>query len=225
MKKQLLLVLLIAMFLTPLNPTTAAAQHTIPVQTTTFLPIFDDSYIDPESVLADGGLVLEIGEGAAFEQIVVESPSAFAINPNNRNRTHTYTDDRIRISLSFNPEIVDNYSLASLVENFSAMNVEIFFPERDTENSTVFFKHFAPLEVLEEEAKLSRTDGMFMEFTAYEDQHLSGMIRGVMTAITTRTEDRNNPECVLDDIVGICYEDESTYLPFTVHFNIPVQEN
>lgn len=232
MKKQILFVILIALFLTPFNATNMAAQQTDPAQVTTFLPLFDDSYIDIDRVLADGGMVLEIGEGAEMDQVVVESPTAFAINcpvgvtcdATHRHRPHKYTHDRIRISLSFGPEIVNSYSLTSLVENFNAMNVEIFFPEQDTENSTVFFKHFAPLTVLGEEMNLSRTDGMSLEFTAYEDQYLRGTIQGVMTKITTRTEDPNNPECVLDDIVGICYKDESTNLPFTVHFNIPVDE-
>lgn len=133
-------------------------------------------------------------------------------------RAYSYDDEDIHLSISFNPEIVGNYSLASFEENFEYIDFQIYFPEKNTGDSIFYFKNLNPVR------QLGRTssEGLKFTFNAYENGNIQGAIEGTITTITEYIKS-DSLDCFTDDIMGICYTSEEANIPFNITFNLPLE--
>jgi len=178
------------------------------------------------------GIILEYGEEEHVTRIIERSPGHLKIacplgvicDENWDYRAHSYDDDNVNIYMSFGPELVNNYSLESLVESFNYFNLVIMFPDRSTEKTIVNFSSLDPLRELGSEVILMSTTGMQLDFFNFEDGRLRGEIKGIMTELTHITEDANDPNCFTGDIRGICSTNEAVNIPFVLSFNLLVNQ-
>lgn len=90
----------------------------------------------------------------------------------------------------------------------------VFFPEKKTASSEFYFSDLRPIR------KLNMVAENRFEFTidSYEKASLKGTLKGNITKIT-ETITSDDPNCISDDIQGICYESEEANIPFALNYD------
>lgn len=140
-------------------------------------------------------------------------------------RRHSYRDEDVRLLMTFDLGIINNYSLESLNKYFKAFEFILYFPEKSVEGDQVRFSPTEPLRTLGESITLTHTNGMKLVFDRFDNGRLVGSISGTIMTLTHFVLDPNDPACVLDDVRGACFRDETTEMPFTVTFDLNVQQD
>jgi len=170
-------------------------------------------------------------EGTAYRiahdaqgDLMISCPGGVVCDASFDYRAHHYEDEHIYLYLSFNPELVNDYSFDGLVEHFSYMNFNLKLPSLSSGDTEVYFHHREPLSELGVDNYLTHTDGMLLQFHSYIDGTLTASVSGTITTITHRTEGSSEPDCITDDILGLCYEEQAVYMPFSVDFALKVKE-
>ncbi|SHG78409.1 hypothetical protein [Ferrimonas marina] len=161
---------------------------------------------------------------ATSSELIISCPEGVSCDQSFDYRAQVFEDENIYIYLSFGPEIVDSYSLQTLSEHFNYLDFRLKLPDQSTEKTDVYFSHRQPVTELNVDTYPDNSDGMLLQFNDYSDHVLSGAISGIATQLTAYTEDATDPDCKTDDMMGICYENRETYMPFSVVFTIRVQE-
>jgi hypothetical protein len=132
-------------------------------------------------------------------------------------------DGRLSLHFQFTGQLpTEGLTLESIRREFMSLSIGLHFPDADIdEGNRSEFVYFSPgtLAELGQLITVRNTDGMQLDFTAYENERLSGTITGTITVLTHHIMS-DDPECITGDMVGICYEDEDVYLPFEVAFKM-----
>ena len=192
----------------------------------------DSDSLTDEEVLDDGGYVMVYTlDGQTYELrqdspelLEIACPAGEVCDETYDYRAHTYADGSLSLYLSFTPQLVGDYSYQSIVEHFNYADIRIPIPMLSTDNSEVYFQ---PLEVLRElsfNADIGRTSSFRLDLHDFGDGYLSGTWKGVITELTEHTEDVSDETCYTDDIQGECYETIPVNMPFTLHFNLKVEQ-
>lgn len=190
-----------------------------------------DSKTD-EEVLANGGYVLVYQlDGQTYElhqdsagPLAISCPAEVVCDGDYDYRAHFLNDGNLSLYFSFAPQLVGDYAYNSIVENFNYADIRIEMPALGTDNSEVYFQ---PLDVLRElnfNADIGRTSSFRLELHDFADGYLSGTWEGTITELTERTEDATDDSCYTDDIQGECYEAIPVNMPFSLHFNLEVEQ-
>lgn len=69
---------------------------------------------------------------------------------------------------------------------------------------------------------LSNDEGASIRFDDYTDKVLSGQIRGTLRERVVEVHDSKDPECLTDDMQGICYRSESMDRELMIDFRLLV---
>lgn len=190
-----------------------------------------DSKTD-EEVMANGGYVLlyEL-DGQTYElrqdstgPLAISCPENLVCDGDFDYRAHMFSDDNLTLYISFSPRLVGDYSYNSIVENFNYADMRIQVPTLGADNSEVYFQ---PLDVLRElsfNADIGRTSSFRLDLHDFEDGYLSGTWAGTITELTERTEDATDDDCYTTEIQGECYEAIPVNMPFSLHFNLEVEQ-
>lgn len=190
-----------------------------------------DSKTD-EEILASGGYVLEYVLDGQPYKVRSETSGVFEIEcPRNVvcdgtyvARAHVFHDDNIRMYLSFAPDLVGNYSYSTLLEHFNYGSLVVPVPMLNSTNSEVYFQSLEVLRELGYDAGIMGTTSFRLDLHDFTNGYLSGTWQGNIIELTERTEDLTDDECYTGDIMGECYERIPVTMPFTLQFNIEVEQ-
>lgn len=164
-------------------------------------------------------LLLEVGyDPENIEYLEISCPVGVICDENFTYRAYSFNNSELYFYISFNPGIIDNYSLESLRENFNYLDFRIYFPERNTANSEFYYSNRTPI------WELNQPTDNNLEFTidSYENGNMKGVIKGTITEITEFIQS-DSPDCITDDMMGICYKYEEANIPFTVNYNFRIE--
>jgi hypothetical protein len=146
-------------------------------------------------------------------------PKGVTCDKNYKYRAYWYSNEQASIYMSFNPLVVNNYSLEAFRKNFDYMDIRIYFPERNSENLKFYFSHFQPIRKL---GAFSQ-EGLRVEFSDYANNRLKGKVEGIIDRITEHISNSANPECRTGDIRGECFRHESAQIHFILEFDLAME--
>lgn len=152
------------------------------------------------------------------ERLKIKCPVGVVCDENYSYRAYSFEDDELLFYISFDSQIVDNYSLQSFRDHFGYLNFTIFFPEKATANSKFYYSNRAPVGELEEPSE----EGVEFSIDSYENGVIKGIITGTINRITeVITSDA--PECRTGDISGICAEYHEADIPFSIEYSFCIE--
>jgi len=131
-------------------------------------------------------------------------------------------DDRLSMNTAFTGAQLT--SVEQIKNEFAWFSFSLDFPDIISDDRREYISFSTEhLQELGKTITVRGTDGLRLDFTDYEGNLLSGTVQGTMTVLT-HTIMESSDDCISDDMVGVCYEDENVYLPFTIEFSLPVAE-
>ena len=172
-----------------------------------------------EKGFVSGPLALTVGASENNCEILeIKCPVGAVCDENFTYRAYSFEDRDLRVYLSFDPGVVDNYSLESFRENFNYLNFSILFPEKATADSRFYYSNRNPIR------DLGTTSGEGLEFTmnSYENGLLKGVIAGTIHEITEAITS-NDPNCMTGDIAGQCFRSHEVNIPFSVEYSFCIE--
>jgi hypothetical protein len=179
-----------------------------------------DDEIDPNAncnicpKLNSDTLLLNIGENTEKgEKLEIACPVGVRCDENFDYRAYYFNNTHFYFYISFDPNIINNYSLESFREYFNYLNFSIYFPERNTTNSEFLYSNITPVR------QLNKYENN-IEFTidSYENGNIQGTIKGTITEIDEVIHS-DSPDCYIGDMLGICIETEEANIPFRVNYS------
>ena len=178
----------------------------------------------PEIEVPEGEpLVLSIRNDDGTDGFLVSCPSGVVCDEQFTYRAYTYDDDRVILRLSFDPQVVGNFTYDAFREHFTLLNLTIRWPERRTEKSIFHFAPRYPPRALD----TPTVEGFVIELFGYDadTRRLSGKITGTIDRIDEFIEDRDDPDCITDDMVGLCSKSEPANISLVVTFDLTMDHD
>lgn len=168
-----------------------------------------------EKGFGSGPLALTVGASDDnCETLAIQCPVGAVCDENFRYRAYAFEGRDLRVYLSFDPDVVRNYSLESFRENFNYLNFSILFPEKATADSKFYYNNRNPIREL---GTISE-EGLEFTMDSYENGVLKGVIAGTIHEITEAITS-NDPDCMTDDIAGLCFRSHEVNIPFSVEYS------
>ncbi|WP_189606128.1 hypothetical protein [Salinimicrobium marinum] len=181
----------------------------------TFFMIGCSSDDNEEKSFGSGPLALTVGTSENNCEILkIKCPVGAVCDENFIYRAYSFEDRDLRIYISFDPDVVDNYSLESLRENFNYINFSILFPEKATADSRFYYSNRNPVRELGTVSE----EGVEFTMDSYENGVLKGVITGTINEITEAITS-DDPDCMTGDIAGRCFESHEVNIPFSVVYS------
>ncbi len=141
-------------------------------------------------------------EEGSFE---ISCPVGVVCDETSSHRAYTYEGDRAWVRLSFEPSIIGATDIEDYRAGFDGLSMRIDVPERSAGTS------WAP--------RGSTPDVVFHSF---DDGRLRFTITGVIDQLTDTVERPDDPDCITDDIAGICSESTEADIPFEIAFDLSI---
>ncbi len=135
-------------------------------------------------------------------------------------RHYVYDNDRdLHLSLKFDINIADNYSLDSFKGNFHEARFIIFNAKKRTDSS-VFLIHNT--DNLITELNQMSSIGLAFDLTEYKNNRLKGFLKGTALEITEVIWS-DSPDCITGgDVVGTCDVTTEANIPVDIEFDFLV---
>ncbi|SFF59691.1 hypothetical protein SAMN04488033_101260 [Salegentibacter agarivorans] len=124
-----------------------------------------------------------------------------------------YTDSELEFTMYFNSQIENNFSLETLRNNFEYLNFVIRFPEQKTDSTSYAYVHKLPIRELNTPSE----EGFTLSFDNYEDGAITGSLKGNISEMT-KVKQSDDPNCIMDDIMGVCTEEISVEKAVAIDF-------
>ncbi len=141
-------------------------------------------------------------EEGSFE---ISCPVGVVCDETYSDRAYAYESDRAWIRLSFEPSIIGATDIEDFRADFVGLSMRIDLPERSP--GTSWTPRGATPDVV---------------FHSFDDGRLRFTVTGVIDQLTDTIERPDDPDCITDDIAGICSESTEADIPFELAFDLSI---
>ncbi|MCL6220013.1 hypothetical protein [Zunongwangia pacifica] len=144
---------------------------------------------------------LSLGSLSNCSMLEVACPSGVTCDENYSYRAYSYSDEDFQIYISFDTDIINNFSEESIRENFNYMNFVFRFPEHSNENVSYYYSTLNPIRTLNE----TTGEGANFRINSFENGVLNVTLFGYTNKIS-KTTISDDADCYSGDVGGMCAE-------------------
>ena len=126
-------------------------------------------------------------------------------------RAYSYMDERFQIYISFDADIVNNFSEESIRKNFRYIDFVFRFPEYSNETLSYHYSPLDPIKKLDETSE----EGANFRINSFENGVLNATISGYTNSIS-KIIISDDPDCSIGDVLGMCAENIEADINYSI---------